>query len=135
MPISSQATPGSYSQPSGSARISSTHALVPCSSRARSRSDSLSRPPSRLVLLLRCGGAARASADGLDLLDVGQDGLVVHLGAGERVVAEDDDVELAGLEGDPLLGALLGVSVSEVMRPLRAPRLICLRLEPMTATR
>jgi hypothetical protein len=61
-----------------------------------------------LSWLLRVAAAQGDRAlDGLDLLDVGEDGLLVHLGAGERVEAEDHDVDLAALEELPLLGALL----------------------------
>jgi hypothetical protein len=81
-----------------------TQAATPCSSRALSRSLSLSA-------FWSCSVAAAQvdrSADGLDGVDVFDDGVLAHLGAAERVVAEDHDVGLAGLESAPLLGALLG---------------------------
>jgi hypothetical protein len=64
------------------------------------------------VVGLLLGGVALAQLDlaleALDGLDVLEQRLLVHLGAAERVVAQDHDVVEAGLEGAPLLGALLG---------------------------
>lgn len=51
---------------------------------------------------------ADLAADGLGGVGVGADRTLVHPGAGERGVREQDDVELAGLEARPLLGALRG---------------------------
>jgi hypothetical protein len=64
------------------------------------------------VVGLLLGGVALAQLDlaleALDGLDVVQQRLLVHLGARERVVAQDHHVVEAGLEGAPLRGALLG---------------------------
>jgi hypothetical protein len=64
------------------------------------------------VVGLLLGGVALAQLDlaleALDGLDVLEQRLLVHLGPAERVVAQDHDVVEAGLEGAPLLGALLG---------------------------
>jgi hypothetical protein len=58
------------------------------------------------------GGVALAQLDlaleALDRVHVAQQRLLVHLGPPQRVVAEDHHVVETGLEGAPLLGALLG---------------------------
>ncbi len=64
--------------------------------------------PGALHLLLE-GPLAQGdrARDGLDLLDVGEHLLLVHLGPRHRVEAEDHDVDLAALQKGPLLGPLL----------------------------
>jgi hypothetical protein len=61
-----------------------------------------------LLVLQVAAAQVDRSADGLDVVDVFDDGVLAHLGAAQRVEAEHHDVGLAGLESDPLGGALLG---------------------------
>jgi hypothetical protein len=59
------------------------------------------------LLLERPPAQGHRALDRLDLLDVADDGGLVHLGPGQRVVAEHHDVGLAALQQLPLLGPLL----------------------------
>jgi hypothetical protein len=79
---------------------------------ARSRSERFSSWRAFLTFSSRALAQGDRAGDGLDLLDVGEHLLLVHLGPRHRVEAEDHDVDLAALQEGPLLGPLLrGVGV------------------------